>query len=437
MKNTFLFTTGLLGAALAFSNLAPHLKAAESSPPHYVAHEWGTFTSVQGADGIQMGWNPFTVWDLPDFVYDQYRPDGRTNIALAARLLAKQKLMALQRMETPVIYFYGDEAMTVDVRVEFPQGTMTEWYPQASAYGARAKQPGAFLHWSDVGLLAAEPRQADRAALPGDGSRNHYYAARATDANLLRVPGQGPNGPVEEYEGFLFYRGVGQFQAPLTVSMTPDETHLMLSNTGESPLAHLFMVEIRQNQGRFMALGDLAAGKGSKAVLTEAEEMSVPELQKKLGDEVADALVSAGLYEKEARAMVATWRDSWFGEDGLRVLYLLPQAWTDEILPLTLVPAPEGLVRVMVGRAEMLTPSMEWEFLRQAVQYSDASNALEKERAVQAVQALGLGRFAQPLGLRILGSHPNPEFRRAAWALLQSANPPVPQTPEPVKLTHR
>jgi hypothetical protein len=32
------------------------------------------------------------------------------------------------------------------------------------------------------------------------------------------------------------------------------------------------------------------------------------------------ALVDQGLYEKEARAMVNTWQDQWFAEEGTRVL---------------------------------------------------------------------------------------------------------------------
>ena len=64
MKKTslwFNFVAGvsyLVGGSLYFTALAA---------PNYVAHEWGTFTSVQGADGGQMAWNPLSVTDLPSF----------------------------------------------------------------------------------------------------------------------------------------------------------------------------------------------------------------------------------------------------------------------------------------------------------------------------------------------------------------------------------
>ena len=51
-----------------------HFAAASPVGGDYVAHEWGTFTSVQGADGIQLEWNPLIVSDLPKFVYDRNRP---------------------------------------------------------------------------------------------------------------------------------------------------------------------------------------------------------------------------------------------------------------------------------------------------------------------------------------------------------------------------
>jgi hypothetical protein len=50
-------------------------------------------------------------------------------------------------------------------------------------------------------------------------------------------------------------------------------------------------------------------------------------------------LVEQGLFNAEAKAMIATWRDSWF-EEGTRVFYLLPQAAVDATLPLSINPVP-------------------------------------------------------------------------------------------------
>src|SRR6266581_5273706 len=81
----------------------------------FIAHEWGTFTSVQGADGIQLEWNPLVTSELPPFVYNSVRRVG-------GRIVweGKGAYQTLQRMETPVIYFYSDTQQKVDVTVDFP-----------------------------------------------------------------------------------------------------------------------------------------------------------------------------------------------------------------------------------------------------------------------------------------------------------------------------
>src|SRR3954470_4455458 len=78
----------------------------------FVAHEWGTFTSVQGADGVQMEWNPLVTTELPKFVYDQKQMPGA-----ALLLLSKSGMVARQRLETPVIYFYSAQEREVSAKV--------------------------------------------------------------------------------------------------------------------------------------------------------------------------------------------------------------------------------------------------------------------------------------------------------------------------------
>src|SRR5947208_6266771 len=97
-----------------------HLAASAQACGGYVAHEWGTFTSVQGADGIQLEWNPLVTTELPKFVYDCGRPNGNSRAARFADYSGKGAFVTLQRMETPVIYFYSGREQDVDVSVKFP-----------------------------------------------------------------------------------------------------------------------------------------------------------------------------------------------------------------------------------------------------------------------------------------------------------------------------
>jgi hypothetical protein len=67
-------------------------------------------------------------------------------------------------------------------------------------------------------------------------------------------------------------------------------------------------------------------------------------------------LVDQGLYPDEAHAMVETWRDSGF-EEGSRLIYIVPRSFIDRVLPLTINPTPGQIVRVFVGRLEIVTPA--------------------------------------------------------------------------------
>ena len=61
--------------------------------------------------------------------------------------------------------------------------------------------------------------------------------------------------------------------------------------------------------------------------------------------------------------MVQTWWTSYFESEGLRVFWVLPTTVTDRILPLTITPPPDKIVRVLVGRSEVLRPRQETTWL--------------------------------------------------------------------------
>src|SRR2546423_4363001 len=118
-----------LGAAAALL-LPTDSRAADD----LVVHEWGTFTSVQGADGILMPWRPLESSALPGFIYNWQRP-GLGRQADGVLGLGKGLMTSLQRMETPGIYFYSDKPQMGNATVKFPEGLITEWYPQAAQIG--------------------------------------------------------------------------------------------------------------------------------------------------------------------------------------------------------------------------------------------------------------------------------------------------------------
>ncbi len=113
--------------AVVLASVASHSSRGHAgdtnSDGRLVVHEWGTFTNFSGSDGVKLEYRPLIDNDLPDFVLDRGMQAG-----LHPRF-TKTLLRGRQRMETPVTYFYTDKVRDVNVRVRFPQGLLTEFYP--------------------------------------------------------------------------------------------------------------------------------------------------------------------------------------------------------------------------------------------------------------------------------------------------------------------
>jgi hypothetical protein len=444
--NRFCFTTRkrqiVFGLCLSLGTLALLGSVTRNHQKGFVAHEWGTFTSVQGSDGKLLDWRPLQTSQLPNFVYN-WQNAGFNRQALGPTPFSKSVMVTLQRLETPVIYFYSDEKRSVDVSVDFPKGLITEWYPQATQIGpstipapapiAKADEIvhkvgakpdfsfAAFLknhaakesraRWTDIEILPANESSETARSLQQDRSGSHYFAARETDSAFIRVEAGGTTNRAPVFEKFIFYRGVGNFATPLRATMQ-DEA-VTIENTGTEPLNHLFVLGLQAGAGKFSEIERLAVGEKQTIHVDLTDKLSpTKQLSEQLCRTIAAGLVKEGLYQREADAMVNTWRDSWFEEDGLRVLYTLPREWTDRTLPLALNPKPRELVRVMVGRAEVFTPTTEKKL-------SDALAMAQKgdteARAIVMSECKKLGRFAEPALRKLM------VLNKSNWALFDSA----------------
>lgn len=304
-------------------------------------HEWGTFTSIAGNDGQAREWLPLTgSTDLPGFV-EHFRSVG-----------FKFGLRGTVRMETPVLYFHAAHDMTVSVRVAFSKGLITEWYPPASlvspsgdAYDASLYQQRAdgAISWDSVvlepGLAATFPRDVP-------DIDNSYYSARETSASPLCI--HTPRG--DQHEKFLFYRGVSVFPVPISAKTMPDSS-VVVNNLGKDEIPNLILFERRGERVGYR----ISSGLPDAAVLGPLALTSTID---SLARDLEEILVARGLYRDEAHAMLKTWRNSWF-EEGSRLFYILPASFIDTILPLTINPMPAEIVRVFVGRLELITPATE------------------------------------------------------------------------------
>lgn len=325
-----------------------------------VVHEWGTFSTFSGSDGAFLKFQP-NDRDLPPFVHSlkNYIKGALPDVFVS--------------LETPVLYFYTDKELTASVGVRFPRGRMTEWYPGLS------RPPFEELKWDAIKVFP----KGQTVPLKEEG-KSRYYAARETDASSLRVPAD--KGKVE-HEKFLFYRGVGDCRMPLSVRAL-GKGSFTVKNSGKHVLPGFVLVQARGGKVRFQTYGPLAGG----AEVSARETLQASSADK-LGEELVRMLTAEGLYEKEARAMVKTWRTDWFEEEGTRVLYLVPAALTDELLPLRITPKPRSLVRVLVGRHDVLTPEQEREIDRLVQKLRGPSNA-DARAADVVLKKLGRYRSA-------------------------------------------
>jgi hypothetical protein len=371
-------------AVAAGHNMIP---TAEPSAPRQdvvstklVVHEWGTFTSFSGSDGAPVGFEPNND-DLPRFVY---YPPGM--VGKGGRL----RHGGLVSMETPVIYFYTDRETRVGVKVDFPKGWITEWYPYAASSPDRedrTDKQGQSITWN-VKLLPNAPLY-----FPTEKGENHYYAARETDATPLQTEArlhEDDNyhylrgGSILQSEKFLFYRGVGTFAPPVTVKALGGGK-VRVTNSLASRVSGLILVTVRDGEVGFQPLTDLDARAEATATIPE------PTARKKdLAAALVKSLTAAGLYEKEALAMVKTWDSAWFHEEGTRLLYLVPRTRTDELLPLSVDPKPTDVVRVLVGRHDFLTPEQE----AMTEKHLNRINAAQAEINASWEQLRKLGRFS-------------------------------------------
>jgi hypothetical protein len=372
--------------------------AQGQAQPALTVHEWGTFTTIAGPDGQAMRWLPLGgPTDLPCFVetyvnrrFKVMQPDELG--ALLDYEQARTGLKGTVRMETPVIYFYADGPATASVSVGFPQGLFTEFYPtgqvlQVPSYAnilSQSQGAVAKISWPHISI-----KPGTSPVFPTDRASSHYYAARETDAAPIQVGGQD--------EKFLFYRGVAGFPVPIAAVLEADG-RVRVTNLSRHALPGVMLLHKQGRSFGYRVRGELAPG--ADVVLDPPSGGSLADLRQ----ELERTLVRQGLYPREAKAMVETWRDDWFN-DGTRVFYVVPAADVDAILPLTISPKPASVVRAFVGRMEVITPQGE----------ADVARALA---ANDAPVLDAYGRWLGPISDRILAKAATPEARQALLARL-------------------
>jgi hypothetical protein len=338
-------TFALLVVALLDSRPA----AAES--PALVVHEWGTFTSFQDSTGATIAGINVDDEPVPEFVH---RLAGlpifttRSMPALWSQGTPRCHRDVTLRLETPVLYFYpqpGFDAQSFEVRAGFNGGWLTEFYPFADAENSGFpatldRDTRSSLQWKALRLAS----NAD--SLPP--TKEHVWVApRAVHSAVVTEVRR------LQAEKYLFYRGVGHIDAPLVVREHAGSLTITPRFSSFRPFPALWVVRV-QPDGRVRYRQMPAGEQGAVRVSIPPDDSSSPTDSKALYAALTDALEKQGLFREEALAMLDTWRLSYFESEGTRVMFVLPRAWIDAQLPLSLS-VPAEITRVMLGRIELVS----------------------------------------------------------------------------------
>jgi hypothetical protein len=164
--------------------------------------------------------------------------------------------------------------------------------------------------------------------------------------------------------------------------MVETDGRLVVSARSDAPLGDIIVFDNRGGTVRYLARR--VAGQQT----TIDSNLLEPGPANSLNEHLERVLIAHGLYPKEARAMIATWRDTWF-EEGARVFYIAPQRAVDSVLPLQFTPRPADVARVFVGRIELMTQRT----------FADVKNGLlRNDRGALAKY----GRFLEPFMDRVV-----------------------------------
>jgi len=340
-----------------------------------VVHEWGTTTGTFDTVGEDQS-------DLPPFV----------------QVWSKQPVQVIHAIEKPILYFYTQEATTVDVQVTFPQGMLTQWYPKPSSFapqrinyawggGQQQELKNGQLKWNNLKLdPAAKP---DRFAKV-DAGHPWWHITRDTDATPIIAAG----GTVER---FLFYRGAGDY----TPSMKPKRTGDRVAAAAPQgvTLEGVFLVRVAEGQALVEHTPRLAPGKSIDIGPVPEDASSAAAAATTAKAQMQEALEVAGLFPTEAAGLVKIWGDDFFTTPGDRLFYIMPQAQVDAMLPLQITPAPASQARVLIAWVELSTTTTEEQVLA-LVEQLGSDDFAEREAAEAAL--VEIDRFAEAILRRIV-----------------------------------
>jgi len=376
---------------ILFSILASLLILSVNAQSGLTVHEWGTFTARYTGYGTPYLDVHKTIDEkVPDFVHhiDFENCDIKcTDYYKEAYWYVNRKLSLENisiKMETPVLYFYSkQEIKDLEINVDFPKGSISEFYPlplkhedlnhviskvtfKPKFLGGLSPENFPFLTFGNYNGFAKwkiNVLAPDNPALPSkpdESVPNVWLAPRKTASNLIESN--------QEREKYIFYRGLGSFTNPLIPEYTKNH-NLLVTNKTEEILKYVMVYEMTKDGRRYIWGEKDIQAKGSVVFPSNIKFVDDYKWNTTYKPKFIEALVEAGLYKDEAEAMLNTWNQSYFEKPGIKIFWITPRKFTDEILPISFSLKPDKLERVMIGRTEIdeFNPSEISKYLNESV----------------------------------------------------------------------
>ncbi len=344
-----------------------------------VAHEWGVLACATGANRSLVGASGPADDDLPSFITQL------NTLVIGGAMAIRQ----------PIIHLYTDKPSDVSVNVRFANGYPTCFDPPARTWAnTRDLKTAGNGHINWVGRLDTAPK----GTMPPVATDHWIAKCRATDATPFTVG--------TRTEKYLFYEGAITVTCPIVLAIDGDG--IRVTSTGEWKEQ---AVAIRVSNSKAQTFRVDAAG--SKVT---REDVSLDTM-----------LTDAGLYAKEAAALLGIWRDHFTKRDGLRLITLLTGEAYDALLPLEVCPKPVETKRVMMLCIDFPTPDLEVRVAKLVEKL--ASDELSDRNGAEA-ELLGIGGLAAgPLAKHVETGDTDLRARIRAIIDKLSCGVPVPKPP--------
>jgi hypothetical protein len=243
-------------------------------------------------------------------------------------------------------------ARKVDLRVDFAGGAPMVWFPKTveplgewwgmgRGDGARGKEPISSVHgtpdhlsWQVLFPVADKLPEHKCPAYPWKG------AALKPNADPFSVDLY-----LQDLQKFVFYEGMLPNRNAVRLRAERDGAGYVLSNAGNFTALDVYVIDRAGDVPKLAYVAELSKIEGLRAeavplkAAADWNERTAVHLRERL-------CRGGGLFGPEAEGLVDIWRQEFFGQPGLHLLYRLPPAEYDRMLPLQVAPKPEKVARV-------------------------------------------------------------------------------------------